>query len=63
MKAGISIKPKTPIEKIFPFLADLDLVLIMTVEPGKGGQSFLRNQVKKIQVFKGKKFCILKILL
>ena len=54
MKAGISIKPKTPIEKIFPFLADLDLVLIMTVEPGKGGQSFLRNQVKKIQVLRKK---------
>ena len=47
-KAGISVKPKTPISKIFPFLYSLDLVLIMSVEPGFGGQSFIRDSLGKI---------------
>lgn len=47
-KAGLSIKPKTPIEKVFPFLYSLDLVLIMSVEPGFGGQSFIRDSLGKI---------------
>lgn len=52
VKAGLSIKPKTPIEAVFPFLESLDLVLIMTVEPGKGGQSFLTEQAKKVPALK-----------
>lgn len=47
-KAGISIKPNTPVDKIFPFLYSLDLVLIMSVEPGFGGQSFIREALGKI---------------
>jgi ribulose-phosphate 3-epimerase len=47
-KAGLSIKPKTPIEKVFPFLYSLELVLIMSVEPGFGGQSFIRDSLGKI---------------
>ena len=54
LQAGLSIKPKTPIEKIFPFLENLDLVLIMTVEPGKGGQSFLPEQAEKVKILKNK---------
>lgn len=50
VKVGMSIKPKTPIEKILPFLHLLDLVLIMSVEPGKGGQSFMPNALEKISV-------------
>ena len=48
MKAGISIKPKTPVEVIYPFLKKLDLVLVMSVEPGYGGQKFIANSLDKI---------------
>lgn len=47
-KAGLSIKPNTPVEVIFPFLPFLDLVLIMSVEPGFGGQSFMKSSLEKI---------------
>ena len=48
MKAGLSIKPGTPVEKVFPFLTDLDLVLIMSVEPGMGRQKFIPETLDKI---------------
>ena len=48
-KAGLSIKPKTPVEVLTPFLEDLDLVLIMSVEPGFGGQSFIPDALDKIR--------------
>ena len=48
MKAGISIKPNTSIETIYPFLKNLDLVLIMSVEPGYGGQKFIDFSIEKI---------------
>ena len=48
-KAGITLRPKTSIESLAPFLALVDLVLVMTVEPGFGGQSFMLDQVEKIK--------------
>ena len=48
-KAGISIKPKTPVEVLFPILEDLDLVLIMTVEPGFGGQKYIPASTERIR--------------
>lgn len=51
-KAGITLKPQTPIEEILPFLSFVDLVLVMTVEPGFGGQSFMQDQVQKIEFLK-----------
>ncbi|MFO7969122.1 MAG: ribulose-phosphate 3-epimerase [Bacillota bacterium] len=48
VKAGISIKPNTDARELIPFLPELDLILIMSVEPGKGGQKFLPNSLKKI---------------
>ena len=50
--AGLSLKPDTPTESILPYLSLLNRVLVMTVEPGKGGQSFLANQTTKIRQFK-----------
>ena len=50
--AGMSLKPATPVEAIFPYLDDLELILVMTVEPGFGGQSFMADQVAKIAAFK-----------
>ncbi len=49
---GISLKPATPAEAIFPWLDQIDLVLIMTVEPGFGGQSFMADQMEKVAAIK-----------
>jgi len=46
--AGITLRPSTPLSEIVPFLEDVDLVLVMTVNPGFGGQSFMNDQVFKI---------------
>lgn len=49
-KAGMSIKPGTDANAILPFLSKLDLVLVMSVEPGKGGQKFIGKSLKKINL-------------
>ena len=46
---GITLKPNTPFSSIEPHLADVDLVLIMTVEPGFGGQSFMPEMMEKVR--------------
>lgn len=51
-KVGISIKPNTPIEKIYEYLPYIHQCLVMTVEPGKGGQTFLTQMVEKIKKLK-----------
>lgn len=52
IKAGVSIKPATTPETIFPLLDKVDLVLIMTVEPGFGGQEFMHSCAMKIPIIK-----------
>ena len=47
-KAGLSVKPKTPADALYPYMELLDLVLVMTVEPGFGGQSFMADMLPKI---------------
>ena len=47
--AGVTLKPKTPAEAVLPFLEQVDLILVMTVEPGFGGQHFMADQLPKIR--------------
>ncbi|VEU59521.1 ribulose-phosphate 3-epimerase [Mesomycoplasma neurolyticum] len=49
IKIGLSIKPETPFEQIIPFLKKIKLLLIMSVEPGAGGQSFIFESLDKIK--------------
>ena len=51
-KVGVSIKPKTPVEVLEPILADIDLVLVMSVEPGFGGQSFIEGSTDKVRALR-----------
>ncbi|MBQ9614545.1 MAG: ribulose-phosphate 3-epimerase [Lachnospiraceae bacterium] len=46
---GISIKPGTPVEKVLPYLEKIDLLLIMTVEPGFGGQAYIEASTERIR--------------
>ncbi|KAG4304622.1 hypothetical protein PORY_002015 [Pneumocystis oryctolagi] len=54
MKAGIAIKPQTPVSVLFPFIDRVYMVLIMTVEPGFGGQSFISSCISKIRTLRCK---------
>lgn len=49
VKAAISVKPKTSAEAVLPFLPFCDLILVMTVEPGFGGQSFMEDMMPKLK--------------
>ena len=53
-KAGLSVKPKTPVEAVYPYLDKLSMVLVMTVEPGFGGQSFMESTMPKIEKLRAK---------
>lgn len=52
VKVGVSIKPRTPAEALLPYLKELDLVLVMTVEPGFGGQRFMNDMLPKIEMLR-----------
>lgn len=52
VKAGLVIKPNTPASAVFPYLKDIYMVLIMTVEPGFGGQSFMADMMPKVAEIK-----------
>lgn len=52
VKAGLSIKPGTPAQALAPFLAECDMILVMTVEPGFGGQSFMEDMMPKLRWLK-----------
>lgn len=50
--AGVSVKPNTPIEPLLPYLNEIDVVLIMSVEPGFGGQSFMEDMLVKVRLLR-----------
>ncbi len=52
VKPGIVVKPKTPAEAVLPYLSKCDLVLVMTVEPGFGGQKFMADMMPKLKTLK-----------
>ena len=52
-KVGVSIKPKTPVSALEPYLKELDMILIMSVEPGFGGQKFIPSSLEKIAEARG----------
>jgi ribulose-phosphate 3-epimerase len=51
-KAGVSLNPGTPVEAVDPILGDVDLILVMSVNPGFGGQSFIASQLAKIKALR-----------
>ncbi len=55
MKAGIAISPNTPVEHLFPLIEHIDMALIMTVEPGFGGQSLIPETIDKVSTLR--KYC------
>ncbi|MBF0197322.1 MAG: ribulose-phosphate 3-epimerase [Planctomycetes bacterium] len=54
LMAGISLKPGTPVESLDPYLEMVDLILVMTVEPGFGGQSFIHPMLEKLQYLRSR---------
>jgi len=48
-KVGLSIKPQTPLSRIYPFLSEIDIILLMTVEPGFGGQGYIEGSNDRIR--------------
>lgn len=52
-RAGIAVKPNTPVSEIKPYIGDVDMVLVMTVEPGYGGQGFIHDTLGKIREVRG----------
>ena len=52
-KAGVVIKPRTPASAVLPFIDKVELILVMTVEPGFGGQKFMADMMPKVQTVRG----------
>ncbi|XOQ43149.1 MAG: Ribulose-phosphate 3-epimerase [Clostridium sp.] len=55
VKPAVAIKPGTPVEEVYPYLDRLYMVLVMTVEPGFGGQKFMPDMMQKVRLLKEKK--------
>lgn len=55
VKAGLAVNPATPVERVLPYLDELDMVLVMSVVPGFGGQSFMGEMLEKVRVLDGRR--------
>jgi len=54
MRAGITLKPGTPLDAVLPYVDEADIVLVMSVEPGFGGQKFMADQMEKVRQLRSK---------
>lgn len=54
VRAAVAVKPDTPAESVFEYLQDIDMVLIMTVEPGFGGQDFIYDTLEKVRIVRNR---------
>lgn len=54
VRAGVALKPKTPAEAAFPYIETADMILVMTVEPGYGGQGFIPEMTDKIRAIRAR---------
>jgi ribulose-phosphate 3-epimerase len=54
VRVGMAIRPKTPVDVLYPLLKDLDVALVMTVEPGFGGQAFMPDMLEKVRALRQK---------
>ncbi len=52
-KAGVVLKPNTPAQAVLPFIKEVDMILVMTVEPGFGGQKFMADMMPKVRIIRG----------
>ncbi|MBP3501523.1 MAG: ribulose-phosphate 3-epimerase [Oscillospiraceae bacterium] len=52
-KVGVVVKPKTPAGAVLPFIDEVEMILVMTVEPGFGGQKFMADMMPKVQTIRG----------
>jgi ribulose-phosphate 3-epimerase len=51
-RAGLTLSPKTAVDQVLPYLAELDLLLVMSVEPGFGGQTFIDSSLDKVRALR-----------
>lgn len=54
-RAGVVVKPKTPASAVLPFIDKVEMILVMTVEPGFGGQKFMADQMEKLRALRAKR--------